>query len=94
MSYTDFEYLIQIIGSIISKNDTNMRKCIPVQERMAVTLRFLASGDSFKSLSYLFKFSIQTVSRCVQDLCEALNQEPKYEITVKYLYLNSKYILY
>jgi len=88
MSATDFEYLIQKIGPIISKTDTNMRKCIPVQERLAVTLRFLASGDSFKSLSYLFKFSVQTVSRCVQDVCKALNQELESEITVKYLYSN------
>lgn len=66
MSATDFEYLIQKIGPTICKTDTNMRKCIPDQERLAVTLRFLATGDSFKSLSYLFKFSTQTVSRCVQ----------------------------
>lgn len=93
MSATDFEYLIQKIGPIICKTDTNMRKCIPVQERLAVTLRFLATGDSFKSLSYLFKFSSQTVSRCVQDVCKALNQELKNEIMVKYIYI-LKHIFY
>jgi len=85
MSATDFEYFIQKVGPIISKTDTNMRKCIPVQERLAVTLRFLATKDSFKSLSYLFKFSSQTVSRCIQDVCRVLNQELKNEIMVKYL---------
>jgi len=58
MSATDFEYLIQKIGPTICKTDTNMRKCMPIQ----ATLSFLATRDSFKSLSYLFKFSSQTVS--------------------------------
>lgn len=68
MSATDFEYFIQKIGPIITKQDTTTRKASPVQERLAVTLRYLASGDSFMSLSYLFKFSTQTVSRCVSGL--------------------------
>jgi len=78
MSATDFEYLIQKIGPIISKNDTNMRKC----SRKA--------GCDFKIfiLSYLFRFSVQTVSRCVQEVCKDLNEELKSEITVKYFYLN------
>lgn len=84
MSSEDFEYLIQKIGLIVTKTDTNMRKAIPVQERLAVTLRFLATGDSFTSLSYLFKFSTQTVSRCVQEVCQALNQQLKDEIKVKH----------
>lgn len=87
MSATDFEYIIQKIDPIVTKQDTTMRKAIPVQERLAVTLRYLASGDSFKSLSYLFKFSSQTVSRCVQDVCQVLNQELKNEIKVKHILL-------
>lgn len=82
MSSVDFEYLLNKIGPFIAKKDTNMRKCIPVQERLAVTLRYLATGDSFISLSYLFKFSQQTVSRCIQEVCAALIEELKGEIKV------------
>lgn len=84
----DFEFILNKISPYITKVNTNMRECIPIRERLAVTLRFLASGDSFKSLSYLFKFSPQTVSRCVDDVCKALIQELKDEIKVcrhKYL---------
>jgi len=82
MSATDFEYLLNKIGPIIQKTDTNMREAIPVQERFAVTLRFLASGDSFRSLSVLFNFSVQTVSRCIIDVCSALIHVLQAEIKV------------
>lgn len=82
MTSSDFEYLLNKIGPVISRNNTNMRKCIPVQERFAIALRFLASGDSYTSLSYLFKVSIQTISRCVDDVCEALMVELNGEIKV------------
>nr|CAH7748146.1 unnamed protein product [Callosobruchus chinensis] len=32
MSATDFEFFINQIGHRIAKMDTNMRKCIPVQD--------------------------------------------------------------
>jgi hypothetical protein len=82
MSATDFECLLNKIGPIVQKTDTNMREAIPVQERFAVTLRFLASGDSFRSLSILFKFSVQTVSRCIFDVCSALIHVLRDEIKV------------
>ena len=71
MNAIDFEYLLSTIGPRIAKRDTNMRRCIPVQERLAVALRFLATGDSFISLSYLFKISKELVSICVEEVCMA-----------------------
>jgi hypothetical protein len=55
MSPTEFESLIHLMGKRISKKDTTFRKAISVQERLALTLRVLASGDSYVSLyhSYL-----------------------------------------
>lgn len=91
MSSTDFEYLLHKIAPHVVKMDTNMRECIPAQERLAVTLRYLASGDSFISLSYTFKFSPQTVSRCVQEVCRAIIQELKDEIKVNNI-INKKHL--
>jgi hypothetical protein len=51
MSTEDFDYLLNKIKLQISKKDTVLRKAISAEERFAVTLRFLATGDSFQNLS-------------------------------------------
>jgi hypothetical protein len=58
MSPSQFEFLIHLIGEKkISKKDTAFRKAISVQEKLALKLGFLASGDSYVSLRYFFKIS-------------------------------------
>ena len=77
MTSEDFEELIKLIGPIIQKKDTKLRKAIPVKDRLALTLRFLTSGDSFTSLQYLFKISKQSISVIVTETCSALTQSCK-----------------
>jgi hypothetical protein len=47
MSPTELEFIINLIGKQISRKDTTFRKAIPVKEILALTLRVLASGDSY-----------------------------------------------
>lgn len=68
----DFENILGMIASSIVKQNTKFRDALPVQERLAVTLRYLTSDDSFVSLSYLFRISNQSVSCIVPDVCEAI----------------------
>jgi hypothetical protein len=71
----------------ISKKDTAFRKAISVQERLALTLRFLASGDSYVTPQYLFKVSKQAISCIVPDVCEALVEKLKDFIQVRQILL-------
>jgi len=77
MSPSEFGFLINLIGEKISKKDTAFRKAISVEERLTLTLRFLASGDSYVSLQYLFKISKQAISCIVPEVCEALVEKLK-----------------
>jgi len=72
MSPSEFEFLINLIGEKISEKDTVFRKAISVEERLALTLCFLASGDSYVSLQHLFKISKHANSCIVPEVCEAL----------------------
>lgn len=72
MSSTDFENLINLIGAKICKQNTNYRDAISVKDRLAITLRFLATGDSYQSLMYLCKVSTSSISRIVPEVCSAL----------------------
>ena len=45
MDSTSFEELLIKVAPIIKKTDTVMRDAIPPDERLSVTLRFLATGE-------------------------------------------------
>ncbi|CAF4945829.1 unnamed protein product [Pieris macdunnoughi] len=81
MSFTDFEYLLDKISPLISKQqDTDFREAIPAKYRLAITLRFIASCDSYKSLHYLFKVSPQAISKIIPEVCKAINDVLRNEI--------------
>ena len=39
MTFSSFDDLLAALGPSLSRQNTNMRKCIPAEERLAVTLR-------------------------------------------------------
>ena len=54
-----------------------MRKAITEEERLVVTLRFLAMGDSQQSLSFSSRMGKTTVSNIVTEASNAIYQVPK-----------------
>jgi hypothetical protein len=82
MTPSDFEYLFKKLVKKIEKQDTVLRKAISAQDRLALTLRFLATGDSYSSLQYLFRISKQSISSIIPEVCQALADVLKENIKV------------
>ena len=76
-----FEELLSLIYPRIIKQNTLMRESISPKERLAVTLRYLGTGEHFQSLSFSFKSSRQSISQIIIDegymaLCNIPNIRP------------------
>ena len=71
MSPDRFDHLLSLIAPIITKNDS-IRATIPPDERLTITLRFLASGGSEQALSNYFQVGKSTVSVIVDEVCDAI----------------------
>ena len=74
MSPERFEHLLSLVGPLITKQDTTMRESISAEERLVVTLRFLASGDAQKSLSYAFRIGKATLSHIIAETSEMIHK--------------------
>lgn len=82
MSQSDFDDLLNKVLPAIAKQDTQLRNAIPARIRLAITLRYLPTGDSFESLHFLFKISPQLISKIIPEVCQALIEALKEEIKV------------
>ncbi|KAK4322343.1 hypothetical protein Pmani_001916 [Petrolisthes manimaculis] len=69
-----FLELLSLVEPLISKQDTRMRKAVTSHERLSVTLRHLATGESKQSLGYAYWISPNLLSRIIPEVCEALYQ--------------------
>ena len=67
-----FKYLINVVGPIISKEDTRFRKEIPSAERLCLTLHYLAYGGSQQSLSFSFRIAKSTICSIINETYKAI----------------------
>lgn len=72
MSENDFAFLLERVSLSIQKADTNMREAIPSKTKLMITLRYLATGDSFKSLEFFFKIPKSTISKFLVEVLDAI----------------------
>lgn len=82
MSAIDFECLQSRIERYIAKQDKIYERVYSYW--LEIALRFFTTGDNYASLSYLYKVSKQTVSRCVDEVsghkARAERSEGKYSL--------------
>ena len=56
----------------IGKKTTRLRKPISAGERLAVTLRFFATGETYRSTQYQNRLSPSSISSIVTEVCGAI----------------------
>lgn len=66
-----FYALLEIIRPDIEKQDSRLRKAISAEERLAVTLRYLATGRSYADLKFSAIISPQALSEIIPETCWA-----------------------
>ena len=73
MGYADFEKILSSIVVLISPQEIiDGHRPICAEEKLALTLRFLATGESFSSLSFQFRISKSAVAYIVKRVCESI----------------------
>ena len=74
MSYEEFLHILIIEKDITPTQIFGGHKVIPAKARLTVTIRFLATGETFRSLSFQFRISKGAISYIVRDVCNAINK--------------------
>ncbi|XP_053968234.1 uncharacterized protein LOC128869671 isoform X3 [Anastrepha ludens] len=77
VSKSQFDYLLSLIANEIQRSDSTMRAAIPAAEKLALTLRFLSTGESYVSLDYQTRLSKSSISSIVPEVCSALYNKLK-----------------
>ncbi|XP_034024730.1 protein ALP1-like [Thalassophryne amazonica] len=75
-----FHEILQRLTPRIEKQDTFRRKALEPGVKLAITIRFLATGDSYKSLMYNFRVHASTICKFIQPVCEAIIDEYSSEL--------------
>jgi hypothetical protein len=85
MDFDHFNKIVDCLSERLCKKDTIMRECIKPAEMCCLAIRYLATGESFRSLEFQFRISRVTISKIVVEVCQALYEVmgPKYLATPK-----------
>ena len=72
MSHCDFQRILSYVKQDITRKQVlGGNKVISPKERLALTITFLATGETYRSLSYQFRISTRAISYIIKEVCEA-----------------------
>ena len=75
MDRLHFDYLVERLYPYLVKEDTVMRESIKPAEQCCIFLRYVASGESYRSLEYQFRVSRRSISRTIPTVANAIIDE-------------------
>ena len=71
MSPEVFESLLHVVAPFIIKSDLNHDSSQPA-EQLAVTLGYLATGDSHQTIAFNYRLGHSTVNKIIPDTCDSI----------------------
>ena len=77
MTAENFDEILSLIKADICKKDTVMRDSIPSEIQLAITIRFLVTGNSYKDLSMGFRVHESTIGEFIPKVCGAIYKRLK-----------------
>lgn len=72
MSKESFDYVLSLVRQKITKQDTRMRRALPAELKLALTLHYLGSGEDYGNLHKHWRVGKSTCAEVVIDVCKAL----------------------
>ena len=72
MSKETFLYICNKLSPALTRSDTMFRKCVSVQQRVAVTLWCLATPTEYRTIAHLFGIARSTVCKMVHETCRSI----------------------
>ena len=67
-----FDELLELVEEDITKENTRFRDAIPASIKLAITIKFLATGMSYSELAYQFRVHKSTIAKFVPEICEVI----------------------
>ena len=65
-------HLLSLGAPLITNSSNNYREYIPPEQRLSLTLRHLATGESLISLNLQYRIGQQTISKIIPETCKAI----------------------
>uniref|UniRef100_A0A667WJE6 DDE Tnp4 domain-containing protein n=1 Tax=Myripristis murdjan TaxID=586833 RepID=A0A667WJE6_9TELE len=72
LSREQFDTLLRRVGPSLERVTTNFRQPISPSERLAICLRYLATGDSYTTIASSYRVGISTVAGIIPDVCRVI----------------------
>ncbi|CAG4953387.1 unnamed protein product [Colias eurytheme] len=72
MSRPTFYELLHLVQADLKHEDTHLRLSVSPEERLVITIRYLATGCSLMDLHFSFRRGFSTVQKIVRETCQAI----------------------
>ncbi|KAI4455634.1 hypothetical protein MML48_9g00001209 [Holotrichia oblita] len=72
LTTNQFQELLSAVKDFIKKKDTLMRPALEPRIKLQITMRYLATGDSFSTLEHMYRIPKSTISKFLPQVLKAI----------------------